>query len=423
MEKESKEPKEETPKKKNRTGVFVAIVILLVAGIASAAWWANNSESIEDLTPEEATALMTEKLLNLESGRMSADVDLEYDDPEEAYREGEFQQIEEAMGIENTDNIVLEMNAAFDTREGAKKSDVGVEMGLASGDERSVIALNAVTVDGNINYVRMQLPESLVDLFAEELDGFDISFANNTWVEINLEELIKTLNLEELLAQEGMDITQLLQPMSEEDRKAFIAVFQNNMFLPLKERVGEEKIDGVKTFKYKVGIDVEKGKTFLVETLKMSPDMYEKLGYPEETITEIKNITEMIEKDFDVNEAKEMVAKMEAEGKLEMYAWLDSKNGELHQAQLIIKNTGGRPDENSKVTFTMNLSEHNEDVQIEVPEDSMSVEALIGEFVLRAAGTSLEGASDSLQNITAPEKAEEPVKPKKKAKKEKKEKK
>lgn len=400
---------------KNRTGLAIALVILLVGGIASAAWWANTGDSIEDLTPQEATARMTEELLNLESGRMTARVDLEFENAEEIYDNTDFQKIEKAMGVENTDDIVMEMNAAFDTREGARESEVGVQMGLASGDTRSVIAMDSVTLDGKTAYMRMQLPESLIDLATEELDGFDLSFANNTWVEINILELIDTLNLEKLLAQEGITIQNFTEPYNEEEQKAIFAVFQNNLFLPLEERVGEEKINGVKTFKYKVGIDVGKTKTLFTDLFNVYIDIYEKRDYPEKTINEMKTVLEQFEKSFDVNEANEMLEEIKRETNLEIYVWLDRRNGQLHQAQMTL-NTRETVDNPGKVTITMNVSEHNEDVKIEVPEESTPVEALIGEFVLRAAGTRLEAMPGALEELTAPEAVEEPEAAKEKKK-------
>ncbi|MFH1425996.1 MAG: hypothetical protein ABIG66_01025 [Candidatus Kerfeldbacteria bacterium] len=177
------------------------------------------------------------------------------------------------------------------------------------------------------------------------------------------------------------------QQLSEEDRTLLVQAFRNASIITITGKAGEEDIMGTNTSILTFEIDKEGLKAFVTE---ISPLLMKYAEFTQEQVTGLRaGIDEM-----------EMTT-----GKL----WIDTSNFQLYQVQTVkpMKDANGNVKEQTVTTVT--LWNHNDPVDVQVPEDAVSLEEYfkqLGIFLSEEIGSAIEETPELLPGLE-----EEPNKP------------
>lgn len=156
------------------------------------------------------------------------------------------------------------------------------------------------------------------------------------------------------LADFSGEIEEEKEELTEEQVEALRDLVKETNFFTFKEDLGKEKVNGVKTYHYRVALDKKALKNFAIEYRQITGDSMS----AEETA--------------DLGQSLNNVGEVAAE------LWIGTKDKLLYKAKTM--NIEFRnPDQGTDVTimFIINMSDFNEDVIIEVPIEAKSSDELM----------------------------------------------
>lgn len=360
------------PKKGGMKGVVVGVVsVLVLGGVALGLYQWNSGGS---MTTEERQVAMAKKVGELESASFTARMTLEMGEDLKEEIEGDLQ----TVGIDGEiSRGVLEATGVSSMK--ADNQNASVDLTLrgenADGEESLSLGLNARMVDKLI-YVQLEkLPEALSTAMQDDA-GFDLSFLEDQWVEVNLEEVADQLGLpaEELAVLEESELT-------EEERDMVAAAFVDHTFITLMGDGESDSVEAGSALKYEAELDVAELKAFLEEV----KPVFTARDFSEE------EYNAMLE---DINE--EEYNKMLEDTNLETHVWVGKKDNELYKVEMMLTPKKEKDLKDLKsVTLSLELWDHNKDVSVETPEDAMSVQEVLGQLIFAAGGAqAVEGADE-----------------------------
>jgi hypothetical protein len=363
------------PKKSGMKGVVIGLVaVIVLAGVAVGLTQWNSGSS---MTTEERTAAMAKKVGELESVKYTAMVEAELGvDGQE-----EITEVLKEFGVEgDVASIVLAAEGESSMKEENQNAslDLSLRAENGAGEEQISVGVNARMISDLI-YVQLQkLPEEVSGLLTEEA-GLDLSFLEEQWIEVNIEEVVEQLGLpaEELELLEDTELT-------EEEREMVATAFVDHTFIQLTGEGEEEKVEAGNALKYEANLNVSEMRAFFEEVKpvftarEVSDEDYNELL---DSLNE-EEYNEMLE---DVN--------------LETHVWIGKKDNELYKIEMLISSTDETDiDELKSLTLSLELTNHNKAVTIDTPEDVMSLQEVIGQLVF-AAGAAGNTADEPAQDV------------------------
>lgn len=396
------------PKKWVSLIIGSSIVLLFSVAALGAIIWMKKNPPINELSSEEATKKVITKNLMIESGQYEGTVRFQWNE-EGIANIPEVQNFASLIGLETIEDVSLGFTSSGDTSTQQGKGFFWID--LLSGEEKKSLQIDVLQTTLEMVFIKLSVPEELIELVNTEIgENVDISFINNTWIEIDIKKLAETFNLEEILREENMgSIEELTTPLPEEDVEKITNLLKEYPFFALGEQVGEEKIGDVETVQYRVEFDATIFEQFIIELIPVYLEIYEKnynLSQEEllgEDITQ-EELIDVLEEEYDpliVQTAVDLVIGNEA------YVWVGKRDALIYKAALTIT----IPEEESplqKVFLEMNISNHNKGMEeLQAPEETMSIQEVIGTF-----GLQMQKASSTEETLLEePETTTVPVTP------------
>jgi hypothetical protein len=175
--------------------------------------------------------------------------------------------------------------------------------------------------------------------------GLDVSKMENQWIEVDLGE-ISDLSEEKIAENKKM-----LQEIVE--------LFGEKEFLKIKEKFPDDKIGDKKVYHFLVSLNVE-----VIEDLL--PDLFDILSKYNEDETFSETDKEEFIKKF--KESSEKIGKMDFE------LWIGTKDYLLYRFKIEEEIT--TEGETAQITVNCDLSDFNQEVNIEIPENAKSIEEI-----------------------------------------------
>lgn len=239
--------------KKSKKGLMIGIVaavLVLLGGGAAASYYTmiNSPENV--LKQALANVLSTEKAKTM---HFSGTADI-------TEKKSNMTLTADFTGASNNENGAFDFSSSWDVLV-------------------TKFTLDARSTDGKTYYVRLGGLDGLSQVLSasDSLSGSEammlslyapmIEQVNNQWIEIN-ESLIKQLT-------GGSSVKQL----SEADRQKLMTAYEQNSFIVIKQKLGDESIKGVASHHYKIGVDKTKLKAFVaaikaanLEAVKINDD-------------------------------------------------------------------------------------------------------------------------------------------------------
>lgn len=390
--KEAMEPNEaKTPAKGGMKGMFVGIVaVLVLAGVAVGLYQWSGGQS---MTAEERTTAMAKKLGETESGSYKLTMTGSLGEEGQA----EVSEALSAYGVKSDiANIVLTAEGVSSAKKDEPQQtslDMKLRGDNANGEEQISLGMSARMIDQLIFMQLHALPEELKSTLKEET-GLDISFLEDQWIEVNFQEIAEQLGLptEDLAALEkGAELT-------EEERDIITVAFVDHTFLKLSGEGEEEEMQGEATVKYDAQIDVAQLKVFLEE---LKPIFVARDVTEEEYNKMLESVSE------------EEYNKMLEDTNLETHVWVGKKDNNLYKMEMMLSPKDEKDAAELKsLTVSYEMWDHNKSLKVETPEDPMSIQEVVGEFIFAAGGAQIEKeAKDAEVNVDAePTQEEAPAK-------------
>lgn len=376
------------PPKGGMKGMVVGIVaVLVLAGVAVGLYQWSGGES---MTPEERTTAMAKKVGEVESASFKTTMIASLGETSQS----EVSTALSAYGVEgDIADIVLTAEGVSSMKAGEKPQssvDVTLRGENAEGEEQISLGMSARMIDKLIYAQLHALPEGISSALTEQA-GVDLSFLEDQWVEVNMQELAEQLGVpaEELAALEGTELTQ-------EERDMVTTAFVDHTFLKLSGEGESEKIQGEATLKYDAQLDIVQLKAFLeaVKPVLLARDVKEE---------DFNNMLETLENDY--NAALE-------ESNLETHVWVGKKDNNLYKVEMIISPKDETDiAELKSITVALEIWDHNKAVEVETPEDAMTVQEVVGQLIFEAGGAQIDESAKDVQPDAevAPTTEEEPA--------------
>jgi len=207
----------------------------------------------------------------------------------------------------------------------------------------------------------------------------DLSSLEGKWVKINLADLEKQLNL---LGVEEYQELKKSQEVTSEDIEEMKNLLSQYQIFKVTEELADEKVNGATTYHYKVDINDEELKNFLTESLK-TEDEKDQLNDAFSAIFSDPKISEQL-KDFEIE------------------IWIGKKDNLIYKifvnGKMLLEESMG------DMTFSLSLllSDFNKKVVIDIPEETKSLEEVMGTLFLSGmAGVKEENIKsfEELENI------------------------
>lgn len=397
------------PKKWLSLIIGSSIVLLFSVAALGAIIWMKKNPPINELSLEEASKKVFTKNLMIESGQYEGTVRFQWNE-EGIANIPEVQNFASLIGLETIEDVSLGFTSSGDTSTQQGKGFFWID--LLSGEEKKSLQIDVLQTTLEMVFIKLSVPEELIELVNTEIgENVDISFINNTWIEFDVKKIDQTLNLENLS-----------KPLPPEDIEKILNLTKEYQFFSLGEQVGEEKIGDVETVQYRVEFDVEIFKQFIIASIPVYLEIYEK-NYnisEEELLGEEftqEELINFVEEEYDrlvLQTAVDLLIGNEA------YVWVGKRDAFIYKAALTIT----IPEEGSplqKVFLEMNISNHNKGMEeLQAPEETMSIQEVIGTFGLQAqkASSTEETLLEEPETTTVPvtmgeEQKSEPKKKKK----------
>jgi len=175
--------------------------------------------------------------------------------------------------------------------------------------------------------------------------GLDISKMENQWIEVDVKE-ISGMSEEETAENEKM-----LEEISE--------LFEEKEFLKIKEKFPDDKIENKKVYHFLVSLNVE-----VIEDLL--PDLFDILSKYDEY-----GVFSEINKEEFIKNFRESSGKIE---EMDFELWIGTKDYLLYRFKMEEEIT--TEGETAKVTVNCDLSDFNQKMDIEIPENAKSLEEI-----------------------------------------------
>ena len=175
--------------------------------------------------------------------------------------------------------------------------------------------------------------------------GLDISKMENQWIELDLGEM------SDLSEKEIAESEKMFEEIAE--------LFEEKEFLKINEKFSDDKIGGKKVYHFLVSLNVE-------VTEDLLPDLLDILSeYDEDGVFSVIDKEEFIE---NFRESSEKIKEMDFE------LWVGTKDYLLYRFKIEEEIT--IEGETAKITVNCNLSDFDQEIDIEIPENAKSIEEI-----------------------------------------------
>lgn len=352
---------EKKPGKKNLIIIIVASLVFLMAVGAGAFYYYSNIY----LTPEKILQTALQNLNKLESGTINYQIELSVKPKESASAPSaaslNFLTAQEFNIKASAKTDFLKNNDFFQT---ASEILIDIPTGM------EIPLVGKMTYSPKISIVSADKENVFLKIEGlPQLPFFDSSQLNNKWIKLNFKELESQYGLKFQPTE-----NQQANKMKESVQK-FNNLYKENSFMKLA-KLQNEKIDNEDSYHYKMVLDKEIFKKFILGLNKLTKE--EGLGenYQVTLEEQLKNLEEGLNK-------------LEVAGEI----WITKQAKIIKKAQInfIINNEGY----SGEVKNTIILTNYNQPIKINEPTQAMSFKELMDSIMGAAAVGSREEAVDA----------------------------
>ncbi len=330
------------------------------------------------LTPEEATQALAKQLASMTGSRESMMGRAEFDvafDPN--YKQDEdATELLSSIGVSGgLKHVHLTMSSRATNSGDHPASQVTGELSVEADQVHSLGGFDVITLN-ELVYAKLIMPETiqtqLQTAFKQESDiDIDFGFLLNTWIKIDPVKLGKQLG-----STYGSYLTQAQSfvPTASEQATLQESLTKHPVVI-LTEGLGTEMINAVPMTKYQARFDLANFKLVMHDLRPFFDRVYTPLGIDVDDM--FAETDALKESDFSSEELSTI---------FETFVWIDQTNQRLGQIEVTMKPAPGIDAEGvTGMDLLMNYQSIN-DVTIEAPADTVSLESIIGEAVIEFGG-------------------------------------
>jgi hypothetical protein len=254
-----------------------------------------------------------------------------------------FEQVESSslnsLGLEG---INLRMIGDFDNSDTENpKSKADLEIGLSLQGMDMFLKGELISSREKAYYKIVTIPAPITAFL--EMFGLDVSKMENQWIEVDVGEM------SDLSEEKIAESKKMLEEIAE--------LFEGREFLKINEKFPDDKIGDKKVYHFLVSLNVE-----VIEALL--PDLFDILSEYDED-----GAFSEIDKEEFIENFRESSGKIE---EMDFELWIGTKDYLLYRFKIEEEIT--TEEETAKITVNCDLSDFDQEINIEVPENAKSIE-------------------------------------------------